>query len=312
MTRHLFLVGTGRCGSTLINEILCGHADVRYISVLEDRLGMTRESFHNAVARAYRVGVPYVAVSTEARGPKTFRQHIGRRTVARCGPSEAYRVIRKEISPAFAQPFRDLTSSDCGPWLEKRLRRFFTTEEAPKLFVHKFTGWPRIGALAAAFPDARFIHVVRDGRAVANSLIQMPWWDGWRGPTGWSFGPLSAELSQAWENSGHRFPVLAGIEWKLLVDGFEVARAEIDATRILEVRYEDFVSHPTAHLETILAFAGLDKSTQFERFSESFAVRPGRMAEWVKELRSDDLTALDQVLAGTLARYGYPESYSDS
>ena len=35
----------------------------------------------------------------------------------------------------------------------------------------------RIPLLARAFPDARFVHLVRDGRAVAYSLAEVDWWE---------------------------------------------------------------------------------------------------------------------------------------
>lgn len=48
--------------------------------------------------------------------------------------------------------------------------------------LFKITGWPRVGFLHEIFEDAKFIHLIRDGRAVAYSLLQQPWWEGWRGP----------------------------------------------------------------------------------------------------------------------------------
>jgi len=58
-------------------------------------------------------------------------------------------------------------------WLAKdgswRTRRF--AEKCPR---HALV----VPFLAEAFPDATFIHVVRDGRAVASSLLKTGWLDG--------------------------------------------------------------------------------------------------------------------------------------
>jgi len=35
------------------------------------------------------------------------------------------------------------------------------------VFIHKYTGWSRIAFFKEIFPEARFVHVIRDGRAVA-------------------------------------------------------------------------------------------------------------------------------------------------
>lgn len=71
--------------------------------------------------------------------------------------------------------------------------------QAKPVFLHKFTGWPRAGFAHAIFPEARFRHVIRDGRAVANSLIQMSWWSGFGGPENWKWGQLSDEDLSAWK-----------------------------------------------------------------------------------------------------------------
>ncbi|MHB8488835.1 MAG: sulfotransferase [Candidatus Dormibacteria bacterium] len=44
-------------------------------------------------------------------------------------------------------------------------------------FLHKLTGWPRVGLLHAAFPDAYFIHVHREMSATARSWLRQSWFD---------------------------------------------------------------------------------------------------------------------------------------
>ena len=175
----LFIIGTGRCGSTLAASLLAEHPDVGYISAAEERLW------------------PLVGPRLS---PRLYRR-LGRSGAAqrlrdRCRPAEAYSVMERAVSPMLTAPCRDLTAADLDPLTRERLRSFFEMERARHgcaVFVHKFTGWPRARLLHAAMPEARFLHVVRDGRAVANSLVRMPWWDGYRGPAGWSFGKLPAK-----------------------------------------------------------------------------------------------------------------------
>src|SRR5262245_34783722 len=149
-----FVLGTGRCGSTLVHEILARHPDVGFVSNLEDRLPLrplpTR--FTNDLYR---------------RVPDSFTVK-GR---LRFAPSEAYHALDREVSPMISAPVRDLLAEDVTPWVERRFRAFFLRRaeiQRRPLFLHKFTGWPRAGFVRRIFPEARFIHVVRDGRAVAN------------------------------------------------------------------------------------------------------------------------------------------------
>ena len=128
-------------------------------------------------------------------------------------------------------------AGDVTPWLERRFRAFFNERAAAQhtdTFLHKFTGWPRAGFIRGVFPSARFIHVVRDGRAVANSWLQMPWWLGFEGPDHWQWGPLPADLAAEWDESGQSFVVLAGLLWKMLIDAFDSARTVIPAADWLE------------------------------------------------------------------------------
>jgi hypothetical protein len=271
--RYLFVLGTGRCGSTLLAEILAAHPEIGWISVLPSPLGR--------VARSLRL---------EPR------------------PSEAYPLLREKVSPMLVDPFRDLTAEDAAPWLSRRLRAFFdgrAQDEGRPVFMHKFTGWPRARLLASVFPDARFVHVLRDGRSVANSYVQVRFWQGYRGVPGWTFGHLSAEEQRAWEQANYSWPYLAGLEWKRLMDAFEAAKAEIGAERWLDLRYEDLVARPAEATTQVLRFAGLDQWPGLERRLAQLGVSEGRTDAYRDELRSEDVALLEGMLLPTLKRWGY-------
>ncbi|MDP9298431.1 MAG: sulfotransferase, partial [Actinomycetota bacterium] len=195
-----FVLGTGRCGSTLVHELVARHPDVGFLSNLEDRVPLPAAAgrWNNELYR--RVPEP-----------------LTRKGRLRFAPSEGYRALERVGSPALTAPVRDLLAEDVTPWLDARLHRFFEDRahaQHKPLFLHKFTGWPRSGLLGRVFPEAKFVHVLRDGRAVANSFLQMPWWRGYAGPSGWGWGPLPATYAAEWESSGRSFAVLAGIQWK--------------------------------------------------------------------------------------------------
>lgn len=87
--------------------------------------------------------------------------------------------------------------------------------------------------LHTLFPDARFIHIIRDGRAVYQSVRHLNW------------GPNNAYI-------GTRFWA-SRLEQSLLV---EMAEGE----RCLRVRYEDILRQPAVEIERICAFADLPYS----------------------------------------------------
>ena len=290
-SRFVFVLGTGRCGSTLVEEVLCRHPSVGFVSNLEDRfnLPLTAGRWNGSLYRRLPA-----AVTQKSR--------------VRYAPSEAYRVLSREVSPVLASPMRDLVAADVTPWLEARFRRFFierASVQHTETFLHKFTGWPRAGFIRGVFPSGRFIHVVRDGRAVANSWLQMPWWLGFEGPDHWQWGPLPDDLAAEWDESGRSFVVLAGLLWKMLIDAFDNARKAIPATDWLEIRYEDVAANPRTAFATMLEFCGLPWDAEFERGFERHTFTASRSDAFRRDLAPDDVDRLSQILATELAARRY-------
>jgi hypothetical protein len=292
MVTFAFILGTGRCGSTLVHDVLARHPDVGFISNVDDRLG-------RPVAAGRWNGAVYRRVPPA----------LTRKGRIRFAPSEGYRILGKRVSPALVAPFRDLVAADATPWLGQRFAGFLEEQASAQgtpLFLHKFTGWPRAGFVEAALPQARFVHVVRDGRAVANSLVQMPWWDGYGGPSVWSWGPLPPRYQAEWDASDRSFVLLAGLEWKLLIDAFDAAKAFVESSRWYEVRYEDIVLDPRGRIADILGFLGASWNDSFERSFVRYAFGRDRADAYRRELHPRDVHALEESLAEHLARFGYP------
>jgi hypothetical protein len=284
-----FIIGTGRCGSTLAHEILARHRDVAFLTNLEDRAPALRVPRRTAKWLYNRL--PPTA-TTKGR--------------MRLAPSEGYRLFDRRVSRSLSTPFRDLTAVDATPWLAAQVRSFFDERAGGSaMFVHKFTGWPRAGFLHQVDPTARFVHIVRDGRAVANSWLKMPWWHGYEGPERWQFGPLPETYREEWEASGRSFTLLAGLAWKLLIDAFDEARRAIPPDAWLEIRYEDLVADPRATTGRMLSFLGLEWNSSFEAQFARHAVSDGGLHEYRRDLDPASLALLDTSLGLHLQRHGY-------
>jgi hypothetical protein len=288
-----FVLGTGRCGSTLVHEVLARHPDVGFISNIEDRFPVPASlgRWNNDIYRH----VP---------------EQLTRKGRLRFAPSEGYRLLNRAVSPVLSAPFRDLEAEDVTPWLSARTMRFFheraRIQDKP-LFLHKFTGWPRSGFLQRILPDARFVNVVRDGRAVANSFLQMPWWKGYLGPQGWGWGPLPEEYQRLWEESGRSFAVLAGLEWRILMEAFEAARARVPEHQWMDLRYEDFLAEPRETMGHVLDFLDLRWTPAFEAGFRRYHFDPARKEAYRTDLGIHDVALLDAALCPLLQRYAYVE-----
>jgi hypothetical protein len=301
----LFIIGTGRCGSTMIQEVLARHRDVGFISNVDAKFPAlnSKGRWNNAMYQR-----------TPLRYTQRDRRRIAGRVAAgesHFGPSEAYKLLERRASPIISAPCRDLTENDVTPWLERRFRSFFgerISAQKKPVFMHKLTGWPRAGFLHKIFPDARFLHVVRDGRAVAGSIVERLWWRGYGGPWDWGFGPLREDYAKEWEASGRDFVVLAGLEWKLLMDAFDEAKRSVPTSHWMDIRYEDFVDAPRARLKGIFAFASLDWNDEFDRKFAHFAFTPSMKERFRRDLSPAQAAMLEQVLKDHLIKLGYEET----
>jgi hypothetical protein len=300
----VFIVGSGRNGGTLLTELIAGHDDVGFVSNFDDQLSLLNMAgrWNGPLFRRSRPRNPGLT-------PYRDRRRLLERGRLHVRPSEGWEVLERQVSSIFPRPSRDLLASDLTPWLERRLKEFFERRIAAQRcshFVHHLTGWPRTGFLQAAFPDARFIHVVRDGRAVANSWLQMRWWAGYRGPEHWHLGPLPDLYAAEWHESGRSFVMLAGLGWKLLMDAYVEARKLVNAERWLDVRLEDLLADPHAATKNVLEFLQLPWTPRYEARFARHQFRKQRSEAFRGELTAPQLAQLERCIADHLQRWGYP------
>jgi hypothetical protein len=291
MQNMVFIIGTGRCGSTFVHEILAKHESMGFISNIEDNLSLINKNgrWNNALYRSFL-------------GNHTLKGAL------RFAPSEGYKIISQEVSPIYANSNRDLIASDVSPWLKSRFQNFFESRDSIQnkpVFSHKYTGWPRMSFFKEIFPDAKFIHIVRDGRAVANSWLQMPWWGGYRGPENWLWGELPEEYRMEWNSRGNTYPHLAAISWKVLMEAFENAEHAFDSSSYLKIRYEDILEHPREKFEEMLAFSGLEWTDKFEKSFSKQVIKKGRSRAFEEDLNGKQLDDIEYSLSEILSRYNY-------
>ena len=274
-----------------MHEILANHEDAGFVSNFDDNVPWLRS--------LGRFNGPLYGLSKGA---------FTRKGTLRFAPSEAYRLISREVSPIYQNSCRDLQATDATPWLKRQFRRFFEARwraQGRDVLLHKYTGWPRIGFFADIFPEARFVNIVRDGRAVANSWLQMEWWGGYRGPENWPWGPLPEDLKSEWEASGYSFVVLAGQSWRLLMEAFQRAAATIDSGRYLELRYEDVVATPEESLRAIAEFLELKWSPRLSDAVGRIRMDSSRTRAFERDLNASQMADLEHSIGALLRRYGY-------
>jgi len=102
-----------------------------------------------------------------------------------------------------------------------------------------------IPRLTQAFPEARFVHIVRDGRNVALSFLDRA-------------DPLLPSLT---------LPAAAA-RWRRRVLAARTAGAVLGPQRYREIRYEDLLDEPEGVLTGLCTFLDLDFSPQMLQYAE--------------------------------------------
>jgi omega-hydroxy-beta-dihydromenaquinone-9 sulfotransferase len=289
----IFVVGTGRSGTTIFFEMLSRHPAMAWHSLLLDqfvsRPGLNRLMFYLNRLILRSSSTPVLKDLTR----RYFK------------PWEVWEYLR-DIFPGFIEPNRDLLAGDATAREAREFHRLAASTLAGSRdqFLMKVTGWPRIGYLQAIFPEAKFIHVQRDGRPVVNSYLQMPWWWGWKGPQNWRYGLLSEEHRALWEKHDRSFVALGGIMWLIMMEAFDLAQSKAAPDSVLVVKYEDFCDNHIEAMEEVIQFCGYGPSQEFRSELNKFKVRSATQ-KWRNDLTEKQQKILDDIMAEPLKRYGY-------
>jgi sulfotransferase family protein len=159
-----------------------------------------------------------------------------------------------------------------------------------------------VDRLTAIWPDARFVVLVRDGRDVALSVMNVP------------FGPNNAwAAARSWATAIRR--------------GRDAARRF--RGRVLEIRYEDLVSKPAATVGAVCDFLGLgysDEMLAIEQTDRSKVVADqsawftnvwsgittAAVDKWRTELTPRQIEAFETVAGDELRALGYETNMATS
>lgn len=150
--------------------------------------------------------------------------------------------------------------------------------------IHGATCHKHFDRLLRIWPEARFVHLLRDGRDVARSCIGM----GWAG--------------NVWHGAGRW--IEAEALWDALLP-------RIDASRRMELRYEDLIRDPERELARVCAFLGADYDPGMLDYSKDSSYErpdPKLIGQWKTKLAPAELALLEARIGPLLRRKGYEES----
>ncbi len=293
----VFILGAGRSGTTLLYKILAAHPSIAYLSNYQNRWPTWAFS---AVLHRILNSFPAVKRQTwfKKEGGAYFNER--RRWLHSLVPTPS------EAEPVYAACGLPLTPGhDFYPdkflaaCLNTRFDRVRALAGGKVLVTKRTANNRRIPQLTRIFPDARYIHLVRDGRAVAYSLPRVGWWAEhvlyWAGKT-------PAQLVADGANSVE----LAAVNWVEEMKSLEAGLPLIEPAKLLEVRYESLLENPLEEIRRMADFMGLGASLpdQYCQLIESLQLKP-RAELWMENWTDKEKRHVDEIQSSTLQRWGY-------
>ena len=175
-------------------------------------------------------------------------------------------------------------------------RRLRAVEQTPELSFF-------VSAALQAYPSARAVHIVRDGRDVVSSLIERGWLKTTRteaDDAGLRYGPHArfwVEPERAEEFGRASEATRAAWAWRRYVTA-----AQRSTERTLEIRYESLVADPAGTAADLAAHLGSDPAPLAEALSLVHGRSVGR---WREALSADQVADVEQEAGPLLRELGY-------
>lgn len=262
-----FVVGCPRSGTTLVREILDSHPRLAVVDESHFVIGLAPRWWR----RRRRLTVDDVMTH-----PRSHRLDVD---------PDRFRAELERVAP-LPEAYPDAVDAVLSAYARCR-GRLRWGDKTPGYVSY-------VDTLAAWFPDARFIHVVRDGRDVAASLAERPW--------------------------GSRTAVSGAFWWVRKVRKATRDGSRLPEGRFLEVRLEDLTAEPRHWVERMCSHLGeaydprmLDYHARIanegrERpLQERHLSRPPTpgLRDWQANLDRRTVAAVEAVCRRTLERHGY-------
>ncbi len=277
----MFIVGSARSGTTLLERIVDSHPHIAIIHqsrfipyFFERRRGLTPEGL---------VTTKLVDRLLEARGVKnleTSRELL--ESLVEAGEPVSYSTF---VTGVF-----DLYGKGKG----KRL----VGDKTPRYVRH-------IPTLHALWPQAKFVHLIRDGRDVSLSA------------TNWSRAYKLARRYSTWTED----PITtAAVWWEWHVRLGREDGGSLAPKLYHEVRYEELVSEPAKTCERLCSFLDLPYDDAMLKFHEGlpdprfYTKQKWRpivtgLRDWRSEMPAEDLERFEAAAGDLLEELGYERAF---
>jgi hypothetical protein len=283
MTPFVFLVGCARSGTTLLQRLVDAHPRIAITPELHWITDYFREP--KWLSPEGQVTAEQVAGMTEQ---KRFRQFEFTR--------EAFQGLLGSGEPV-----------SCPDFLE-RIFALYGQNKGKRLVGNKTPAYVRrIPTLHGLWPEAKFIHLIRDGRDVCLSVLN------------WNHAFKTAGRYSTWAED----PVVTtALWWERKVRLGRQAGQSLPAALYYEIRYEELVARPAEVCTQLCDFLGVAYDDAMLRFHEGRTrnepgldakkawrpITPG-LRDWRTQLSPQDVERFEAAVGELLNELGYSRAF---
>ncbi len=279
---------------------------------------------------------PIIIVGAGRSGTKMLRGILSSHPEVVCFPREINYIWRHGNADFSTD---ELTSAHARPEVVRYIRRRFETLSAKndgrRVIEKTCANSLRVEFVHAIFPEAYIIHLIRDGRAVAESarrrwlakpdmryLLEKLRWVPIEDVPYYTFRFLHyqfgrVQLRDGVQSSwGPRFKELdalirekslievCGLQWQACVSAASTVLRQLPSKQVLTIRYEDLVLDPLVISKQIFDHVGLTFLSKCERYIEN-NIHPANLNKWKRNLTSGEVDLLLPHIESELLKNGY-------
>lgn len=273
----IFVIGSGRSGTTLLYEILCLHNSVCWVSNISNRIPW----------------LPWLVF---------FSKYSVLRKIKLFAPASesihAYRFHGVENSfLSVSSPSKELGVEDSRKpnfSLDWYFRIHTGVCKKNRLVSKNTSNSMRLRYLYEKFPNAKFLHIYRHPCGVVSSLLNVPFWPNLK--LWWHNNETPCELSKY----GKSMADIAANHWVRQLEQIVQDREFIPVDQFYQVRYEDLVSDIEASLGGITEFLELEYQDSYLGKIHELGVSDSSTEKWKNILTKEEQNRVMAIAKRTL------------